>query len=204
MQPTHPTSFIARYICACNTGAPLITIHHTELAVQGSPLPCLLSDGTTCPPLLCPSTSITFRCTLPLGSALQGFTVWKLPSGTCSTKAPPNQLYAIQDSLLNCANNATDSCGRYRGQIEITCRTSTLSVTVTAAINGSEVKCFNSDHAYVGDNDPLQPVGSARVQLVPAQQTGERNVALTCTTVSIETNNLLCSFSSSASANHAT
>ena len=85
-------------------------------------------------------------------------------------------VFFIQDpGGYNCfgvISNYAASCGGYRGQVDLTCRTYTLSVTVTAAINGSEVKCYNADRSVIGETDPLQPVGSARIQLVPATQTG--------------------------------
>ena len=93
-------------------------------------------------------------------------------------------VYFIQDKVLynnSCTgvipNNAA-SCGGYRGQVDHTCRTYTLSVIVTAAINGSEVKCYNADRSVVGETEPIQPVGSASIQLVPAIQTGWYKAAL--------------------------
>ena len=99
--------------------------------VFGSPLPCLLSDGTLCPPLLCPNTSITLICSLPPTSPLQGYTIWKLPNGTCSSgRLSPivNQVAFLQDILLSCTDVMPASCGGYRGHMELACRTSTLSV----------------------------------------------------------------------------
>ena len=84
-------------------------------------------------------------------------------------------VYFIQDITHNCIASVTanTSCGGYRGQVDHTCRTYTLSVTVTAAINGSEVKCYNADRSVIGETDPLQPVGSAKIQLVPGIITGK-------------------------------
>ena len=79
--------------------------------------------------------------------------------------------------MKNCSGSVTSndaaSCGGYRGQVNHTCWTYTLSVTVTAAINGSEVKCYNADRSVIGETDPLQPVGSARIQLAPEKITGK-------------------------------
>ena len=87
-------------------------------------------------------------------------------------------VFFIQDAVpYNNSNtgvipNKATSCGGYRGQVGHTFMTYMLSVTVTAAINGSEVKCYNADRSVIGETDPLQPVGSASIQLVPAIQTG--------------------------------
>ena len=89
-------------------------------------------------------------------------------------------VYFIQDITQNCTASVTANtyCGGYRGQVDHTCRTYTLSVTVTAAINGSEVKCYNSDRSVIGETDPIQPVGSASIWLVPAIQIGWYKTAL--------------------------
>ena len=89
-------------------------------------------------------------------------------------------VFFIQDITQNCIPFVTANtyCGGYRGQVDHTCRTFTLSVTVTAAINGSEVKCYNADRSVIGETDPIQPVGSASIWLVPAIQIGWYKTAL--------------------------
>ena len=89
-------------------------------------------------------------------------------------------VYFIQDITQNCTASVTANtyCGGYRGQVDHTCRTNTLSVIVTAAINGSEVKCYNVDRFVIRETEPIQPVGSASIQLVPAIQTGWYKAAL--------------------------
>ena len=89
-------------------------------------------------------------------------------------------VYFIQDITQNWAASvaANTYCGGYRGQVDHTCRTYTLSVTVTAAINGSDVICYNTDRSFIGETDPSQPVGSASIQLVPAIQIGWYKAAL--------------------------
>ena len=143
-----------------------------EKAVFGSPLPCQLSDGTTCPPLLCPNTSIILTCTLPPMATLLGYFVWKLPDGTCvsdpSSALQKDTISLMQDGLTNCANTMSASCGGYKGQIGFTCRTSTLSVTVTPETNGSEIKCYSASHT--NNIDGLEPLGSARVQMMPSSE----------------------------------
>ena len=151
----------------------LISLHSPiyismEMSVFGSPLPCHLSDGTTCPPLLYPNTSIILTCTLPPMATLLGYTIWKLPNGTCGSRpssgSPQDTITLFQDGLTNCANTMPDTCGGYRGQIGFACRSSTLSVTVTPETNGSDVKCYNTNYSA------LELVGSANIQLMPASK----------------------------------
>ena len=143
---------------------------YIKIAVFGSPLPCQLSDGTICPPLLYPNTSIILTCTLPPMATLLGYTIWKLPNGTCgsrpSSASPQDTITLSQDGLTNCANTMPDTCGGYRGQIGYTCRSSTLSVTVTPETNGSDVKCYNANHANI--DATMEPLGSASIQVMPA------------------------------------
>ena len=148
-----------------------IFIHATlfvHMSVFGSPLPCHLSDGTTCPPLLCPNTSINLTCTLPPMATLLGYTIWKLPNGTCGSRpssgSPQDIIYLYQDGVANCANTMPDTCGGFRGQIGFACRTSTLSVTVTPETNGSDVKCYNANYST------FELLGSANIQLMPASK----------------------------------
>ena len=139
-----------------------------EMSVFGSPLPCHLSDGTTCPPLLYPNTSIILTCTLPPMATLLGFTIWKLPNGTCGSRpssgSPQDTITLYQEGLTNCANTMPDTCGGFRGQIGLTCRSSTLSVTVTHETNGSDVKCYSTNYSA------FELLGSANIQLMPASK----------------------------------
>ena len=79
----------------------------------------------------------------------------------------------MENCLGSVTPNYAASCGGYRGQVNHTCRTYTLSVTVTAPINGSEVKCYNVDRFVIRETDLLQAVGSARIQIVPEKITGK-------------------------------
>ena len=139
-----------------------------KIAVFGSTLPCHLSDGTICPPLLCPNTSIILTCTLSPMATRLGYTIWKLPNGTCGSRSfsglPQDTITLYQDGLTNCANTMPDTCGGYRGQIGFACRNSTLSVTVTPETNGSDVKCYNANYSA------FELVGSANIQLMPASK----------------------------------
>ena len=101
--------------------------------------------------------------------------MWKLPHGTCTsstgTLSPlPNEIALPQDAMQNCSYVMPGSCGGYRGQMKLACRTSTLSVTVSSGTNGSEVKCYNADHANIRESD--EPLGSAIIQLVHVEQDG--------------------------------
>ena len=60
--------------------------------------------------------------------------------------------------------------------MELACRTSTVSVTVSPGTNGSEVKCYNADHVNIVESD--EPLGSAIIHLVPAQQTSKSIVVM--------------------------
>ena len=101
-------------------------------------------------------------------ATLLGYTIWKLPNGTCGSRPfsglPQDTIALYQDGLTNCVNIMPDTCGGFRGQIGFACRSSTLSVAVTPETNGSEVKCYNTNFSA------FELLGSANIQLMPASK----------------------------------
>ncbi|KAL5500657.1 hypothetical protein EMCRGX_G012251 [Ephydatia muelleri] len=97
-----------------------------------------------------PNTVVTYTCTITNGTAA-GLTDWALPNGTCPTNAFPNKIRLSQFVSGQCTAQVTSTCGPYaaysiQSSDPTYCLSSILNVTITAAMNGSTVTCYNTNY----------------------------------------------------------
>ena len=112
-------------------------------------LPCHTASGDNCTSSICPNTVVTYTCTITSGTAA-GLTDWTLPTGTCTNNTFPDKIRLSQYVSGFCAALATSTCGPYRASsIQSSdlsyCLSSILTVSITAAMNGSTVMCSNTN-----------------------------------------------------------
>ena len=97
-----------------------------------------------------PNTVVTYTCTITNGTAA-GLTDWALPNGTCPTNAFPDKIRLSQFVSGQCSAQVTSTCGPYaaysiQSSDPTYCLSSILNVTITAAMNGSTVTCYNTNY----------------------------------------------------------
>ena len=136
------------------------------LAASSQTLTCQLTDGTSCPTMICPNTAVIYTCNV---SSYAGNTIWNVPSvGACNgavlslAQNPPAR-------LLSCLTSSSSAvCGPFTVTntppltSNIYCLTSTLSVVVTTAMNGLLVSC--SSYSLSSFTSTL--VGSAPIYIL--------------------------------------
>ena len=112
-------------------------------------LPCHTATGDNCTSSICPNTVVTYTCTITSGTAA-GYTDWTLPTGTCPSNIFPDKIRLSQLVSGSCAALVTSTCGPYtassiQSSDPIYCQSSILTVSITAAMNGSTVMCNNTN-----------------------------------------------------------
>eukprot|EP00731_Ephydatia_muelleri_P011475 Em0006g369a len=112
-------------------------------------LPCHTASGDNCTSSICPNTVVTYTCTITSGTAA-GNTDWTLPTGTCPTNAFPDKIRLSQLVGGSCTAVVISTCGPYtassiQSSDPIYCLSSILTVSITAAMNGSTVMCSNTN-----------------------------------------------------------
>ena len=115
-------------------------------------LPCHTASGNNCTSSICPNTVVTYTCNITSGTAA-GLTDWTLPTGTCPTNAFPDKIRLSQFVSQQCVaagSGVPSMCGPYRASsIQSSdptyCLFSILTVSITAAMNGSTVMCNNTN-----------------------------------------------------------
>ena len=116
-------------------------------------LPCHTASGDNCTSSICPNTVVTYTCTITSGTAA-GLTDWTLPTGTCTNNTYPDKIRLSQFVFFGqCAaqgSGVPSMCGPFKASSiqpsnGTNCLSSILTVSITAAMNGSTVMCNNSD-----------------------------------------------------------
>ena len=125
-------------------------------------LVCQFPNGTSCPKVVCPNTTLNFICNIKTQQL--GNTMW-LPNGTCRDNPYPDRIALLQPLYAGCNPSSSSqhgTCGPFSAQTVATsrCVNSSLSVIATQQLNGAEVKCIN----YGGHNH--SPVGNATIPVV--------------------------------------
>ena len=129
-------------------------------------LVCQSNDGTSCPKTVCPNTTLQFICNVETQQL--GYTVWLLPNGTCKNNddyTSSNRIAILQPAYAGCnptSSSQHGTCGPFNAVTVASsgCVNSSLSVTATQALNGTDIKCMN----YDGSN--LFPVGNTTLSVI--------------------------------------
>ena len=114
--------------------------------------PCHTASGDNCTSSICPNTVVTYTCTITSGTPA-GLTDWTLSTGTCTNNTFPDKIRLSQLTSQQCSASGSgvpSMCGTYRASsIQSSdptyCLSSTLSVNIAAAMNGSTVTCSNTN-----------------------------------------------------------
>ena len=115
-------------------------------------LPCCTASGDNCTSSICPNTVVTYTCTIISGTA-GGLTDWTLPTGTCLSNTFPDKIRLSQFVSGSCSAQGQigiSMCEPYRASSiqssdPIYCLSTILTVSITAAMNGSTVMCSNTN-----------------------------------------------------------
>ena len=112
-------------------------------------LPCHTASGDNCTSSICPNTVVTYTCTITSGTAA-GYTDWIFSTGTCPTNAFPDKIRLSQLVSGSCTAVVISTCGPYtassiQSSNPTFCLSSILTVSITAAMNGSTVMCSNTN-----------------------------------------------------------
>ena len=128
-------------------------------------LVCQSNDGTSCPKTVCPKTTLQFICNVETWQL--GYTLWLLPNGSCeqSDYLSSNRIALLQPAYAGRCSPTSSSqhgtCGPFYAETVASsgCVNSSLSVTATQSLNGTDIKCMN----YDGSN--LFPVGNTTLSV---------------------------------------
>ena len=127
-------------------------------------LVCQSNNGTSCPKTVCPNTTLQFICNVE--KRQRGYTVWLLPNGTCeqSDYLSHNRIALLQPAHAGCnpiSSSQHGTCGPFYAETVASsgCVNSSLSVTATQALNGTDIKCMNYNGSY------LFPVGNTTLSV---------------------------------------
>ena len=110
--------------------------------------PCHTASGDNCTSSICPNTVVNYTCTITSGTAAV-YTDWILPTGTCPSNTFPDMIRLVQFVSGQCVAVGLSMCGPFRASSILpssgtNCLSSILTVSITAAMNGSTVMCNNT------------------------------------------------------------
>ena len=111
-------------------------------------LSCYTASGDNCTSSICPNTVVNYTCTI--SGTPGGYTDWILLTGTCPQNSFPDTIRLSQFVTGLCSFLLTSTCGPYTALSILPsnsthCLSSVLTVTVTAAMDGSTVTCSNTN-----------------------------------------------------------
>ena len=111
-------------------------------------LPCHTASGDNCTSSICPNTVVNYTCTITSGTPAV-YTDWILSTGTCPSNTFPDMIRLLQFVSGQCVAVGLSMCGPFRASSILpssgtNCLSSILTVSITAAMNGSTVMCNNT------------------------------------------------------------